>query len=91
MATSAKEGDGVRRLMPTVLEAYEKWNLRITTGKLNRWLASMNRHHPPPTVGGKPLKVKYITQVHTRPPTFALFVNRADKVPDFYQRYVIYS
>lgn len=70
------------------MAAYERWNLRVSTGRLNRWLKAMARHHPPPTVKGKPINVKYATQVKTRPPTFALFVNRPGDVPESYQRCV---
>ncbi|RQM19854.1 hypothetical protein B5M09_000648 [Aphanomyces astaci] len=65
-----------------LVAAHDRWDLRVTTGRLNRWMAAMDRHHPPPTVKGKTLKVKYITQVKARPPTFALFVNKADDVPE---------
>lgn len=70
------------------MAAYERWNLRVSTGRLNRWLKAMARHHPPPTVKGKPLNVKYATQVKSRPPTFAVFVNRPNDVPESYQRCV---
>jgi GTP-binding protein len=73
------------------MAAYERWNLRVSTGRLNRWLTAMARHHPPPTVKGKPLNVKYATQVKTRPPTFAVFVNRPNDVPESYQRCAIFS
>lgn len=70
------------------MKAYERWNLRVTTGRLNRWMKAMARHHPPPTVKGKTLNIKYVTQVKTRPPTFAMFVNKPADVPESYQRYV---
>ncbi|CEG38727.1 ribosome-associated gtpase [Plasmopara halstedii] len=63
-----------QNLVPEVLKAYEKWDLRVTTGRLNRWLKAMARHHPPPTIKGKTLNVKYATQVKSRPPTFAVFL-----------------
>lgn len=70
------------------MKAYEKWDLRVTTGRLNRWMKAMARHHPPPTVKGKAINVKYVTQVKSRPPTFALFVNKPSDVPESYQRCV---
>lgn len=70
------------------MKAYEKWDLRVTTGRLNRWMKAMGRHHPPPTVKGKTINIKYVTQVKSRPPTFALFVNKPHDVPEAYQRYV---
>ncbi|RHY94260.1 hypothetical protein DYB37_004165 [Aphanomyces astaci] len=82
VSISALEGKGIRNILPEVVAAHDRWDLRVTTGRLNRWMAAMDRHHPPPTVKGKTLKVKYITQVKARPPTFALFVNKADDVPE---------
>lgn len=71
------------------MKAYEKWDLRVTTGRLNRWMKAMARHHPPPTIKGKTINVKYVTQVKSRPPTFALFVNKPKEVPESYQRCVL--
>uniref|UniRef100_A0A4W5M241 GTPase Der C-terminal KH-domain-like domain-containing protein n=1 Tax=Hucho hucho TaxID=62062 RepID=A0A4W5M241_9TELE len=71
------------------VEAHNRWDLRVSTGRLNRWLAAMDRHHPPPTVKGKQLKVKYMTQVKARPPTFAVFVNRPEDVPETYRRFLL--
>ncbi|ETV88950.1 ribosome-associated GTPase EngA, variant [Aphanomyces astaci] len=88
VSISALEGKGIRNILPEVVAAHDRWDLRVTTGRLNRWMAAMDRHHPPPTVKGKTLKVKYITQVKARPPTFALFVNKADDVPESYRRFV---
>ncbi|KDO28173.1 hypothetical protein SPRG_06221 [Saprolegnia parasitica CBS 223.65] len=86
---SALTGKGVRGILPEVVEAHNRWDLRVTTGRLNRWLAAMDRHHPPPTVKGKQLKVKYMTQVKARPPTFAVFVNRPEDVPETYRRFLL--
>ncbi|OQR85617.1 ras family GTPase [Achlya hypogyna] len=86
---SALTGKGVRNILPEVVEAHNRWDLRVTTGRLNRWLAAMDRHHPPPTVKGKQLKIKYMTQVKARPPTFAVFVNRPEEVPETYRRFLL--
>ncbi|KAH9105102.1 hypothetical protein AeMF1_018993 [Aphanomyces euteiches] len=86
---SALTGKGIRKILPEVIAAHNRWDLRVTTGRLNRWMAAMDRHHPPPTVKGKQLKVKYITQVKARPPTFAMFVNKADDVPESYRRFLL--
>lgn len=77
--------------MPSVLETYEKWNARISTGKLNRWLKAIHRHHPAPRSKGKQLKVKYITQVSTRPPCFSMFVNNADLASETYKRFMLHQ
>ncbi|ETW08915.1 ribosome-associated GTPase EngA, variant 1 [Aphanomyces invadans] len=89
VSISALKGKGIRNILPEVVAAHNRWDLRVTTGRLNRWMAAMDRHHPPPTVKGKTLKVKYITQVKARPPTFALFVNKAEDVPESYRRFLL--
>ncbi|CAI5716657.1 unnamed protein product [Hyaloperonospora brassicae] len=86
---SALTGSGIKKLVPEVLKAYERWDLRVTTGRLNRWLKAMSRHHPPPTVKGKTLNIKYATQVKSRPPTFAVFVSKPSEVPEAYQRFLL--
>ena len=64
------------------------WNMRISTGRLNRWLETMLELHPPPLVDGRRLRIRYITQIKTRPPTFALFVSRPADLPESYLRYL---
>ena len=87
---SALTGKGLDRLMKAVIEIYDLWNRRIPTAQLNRWLAEMTERHPPPAVsGGQRLKLRYMTQVRTRPPSFALFSQRADELPESYSRYLI--
>ncbi|TDH69178.1 hypothetical protein CCR75_002869 [Bremia lactucae] len=86
---SALTGTGIKKLVPEVLKAYDRWDLRISTGRLNRWLKAMSRHHPPPTIKGKTLNVKYATQVKARPPTFAVFVSKPSDVPESYQRFLL--
>jgi GTPase len=85
---SAETGEGVAKLMPAVLEAYRMWNKRIATGQLNRWLAGMLERHPPPAPRGRRLQLRYMTQVKSRPPTFALWVNRPAELPESYKRYL---
>jgi GTP-binding protein len=75
--------------MTAALAAYDTWNRRITTGDLNRWLSAMIERHPPPLVAGRPLRLRYITQVNIRPPSFALFVSRPQELPDSYRRYLV--
>ncbi|MGI9370946.1 MAG: ribosome biogenesis GTPase Der [Hyphomicrobiales bacterium] len=86
---SAKSGKGVDRLMPAVLRAYSVWNTRVSTGQLNRWLEEMVQRHPPPAPRGRRLKLRYVTQVRSRPPSFACFCQRADDVPASYTRYLV--
>ncbi len=86
---SALTGKGVAKLLPTVAEVYEIWNRRIPTAALNRWLAVMTEKHPPPAVQGRRIKLRYMTQVRTLPPTFVVFSTRALSLPDSYTRYLI--
>ena len=86
---SAKQGRGADKLMKAVLEADRKWNIRISTGKFNRWLEEAIQRNPPPAPSARRIKIRYGTQVNARPPTFALFGNQLDKLPQSYQRYLM--
>lgn len=86
---SAETGEGVKKLFPAIRATYEKWNLRIPTSALNRWFEAALERFPPPLVDGRRLKLRYITQVKARPPSFALFGTRAEQVPDTYVRYLV--
>ena len=86
---SAKTGKGMDQLLPAVFDLHEKWNRRIATSELNRWLAAMTEAHPPPVAAGRRIRLRYITQAKAKPPTFILFSGRADKLPVSYNRYLI--
>ncbi len=88
VTVSALEGQGLDRLMAAVFRAEELWNKRIPTGPLNRWLEGVLTHHPPPLAAGRRVRLRYITQVKARPPSFALFVNLPRALPDSYVRYL---
>jgi len=88
---SALTGRGLNQLMSEVGKAYRVWNTRLSTGKLNRWLAGAVAAHPPPAPGGRRLKLRYITQPSARPPRFAIFCSRPDAVPAAYERYLLNS
>jgi GTP-binding protein len=88
---SAETGEGIAKLFPVIREVYEKWNLRVPTSALNRWFEHALERFPPPLVEGRRLKLRYITQVKARPPTFAMFGTRAEQVPDTYVRYLVNS
>ena len=64
------------------------FGIRISTGRLNRWFEAMLEAHPPPLLEGRRLRIRYITQIKTRPPTFALFVSRPADFPESYLRYL---
>jgi GTP-binding protein len=86
---SGRTGEGLDRLMQAVLDAHAVWNKRVPTAALNRWFAEATAANPPPAVSGRRLKLNYITQAKSRPPSFVLFCTRADAVPDSYRRYLI--
>ncbi|HRK96028.1 MAG TPA: GTP-binding protein, partial [Rhodospirillales bacterium] len=86
---SALTGRGVDRLMPAVLAAYGRWNLRVPTPRLNRWIEEIQKQHPPPLVDGRRIRLRYMTQAKTRPPTFVLFASRISALPESYQRYLV--
>jgi GTP-binding protein len=89
VAVSGLTGEGLDRLMKAVVDNHGVWNRRIATNALNRWLGEATASHPPPAVSGRRLKLNYMTQPKTRPPTFVLFCTRADAVPDAYRRYLV--
>ena len=86
---SAATGGGLETLMKAVFQTHETWNKRIPTPKLNRWLAAVQEHHPPPLVDGRRLRLRYMTQANIRPPTFALFASKPGDLPDAYRRYLV--
>ncbi|MCB1452739.1 MAG: ribosome biogenesis GTPase Der, partial [Rhizobiaceae bacterium] len=86
---SAETGRGLDKLMQAVVSTHETWNTRISTGKLNRWLERAVTSHPPPAVAGRRLKVKYMTQVKTRPPGFVVSCSRPEAMPAAYVRYLV--
>ncbi len=85
---SALKRKGLNRLMDAVLSIYDIWNRRVPTGPLNRWLAAMESRNPAPLSQGRPNRVKYIAQIKSRPPTFALWVSRPKDLPASYRRYI---
>ena len=86
---SALNGKNIEKLLKASLDTYEFWNSRVSTGKLNRWLAGLESRNPAPLVGGRPNRLKYIAQIKTRPPTFALWVSQPKELPQSYRRYII--
>ena len=89
VALSARTGEGLDRLMAAVLESYAVWNQRVPTAALNRFLSEAAETHPPPAVRGRRIKLGYMTQAKSRPPTFVLFSSRAAALPETYRRYLI--
>jgi GTP-binding protein len=86
---SGRTGAGLDKLMEAVLATHEVWNRHIPTPQLNRWLAEAQERNPPPLVEGRRLKLRYMTQANTRPPTFALFASKPGDLPESYRRYLV--
>jgi GTPase len=85
---SALNGRGVERLMPRVFETYDIWNKRVPTPRLNRWLREMETLHPPPLARGRRIRLRFMTQIKIRPPTFVLSVSQPEALGDDYMRFL---
>jgi GTP-binding protein len=86
---SGLTGAHVDKLLETVIATHDVWNRRISTGRLNRWLAPVIEATPPPAVSGRRVKIRYITQPKARPPFFVLFGNHVEQIPESYKRYLV--
>ncbi|HEY0112746.1 MAG TPA: ribosome biogenesis GTPase Der [Allosphingosinicella sp.] len=91
LAVSAITGKGLDQLLAAAFEIREVWSRRVSTGQLNRWFEDAIERNPPPAPGGKRIKLRYITQVNTRPPSFVIFGSRLEMLPDSYLRYLTNS
>ena len=91
LTVSAITGKGVDQLLGAAFELREQWSRRIGTGELNRWFEHAVDANPPPAPGGKRIKLRYITQVKSRPPSFVLFGTRTSELPESYRRYLLNS
>ena len=85
---SARTGRGVKHLLRTVERAAASHRKRVTTGEVNRFFAEVLERHPPPTYRKRPVRLYYVTQAETRPPTFVVATNRPEGVHFSYRRYV---
>jgi GTP-binding protein len=89
LTVSAKTGKGTDTILQVAFELREAWSRRVSTGELNRWFEAAVEANPPPAPKGQRIKLRYITQVKTRPPTFVVFGNRLEELPDSYRRYLL--
>ena len=87
---SAKKNEGITKLNSAILAAKKNWIKRIPTSKLNKWLEIKTLENPPPLIKGKRIKLRYITQIKSRPPNFLIFSSTKD-VPKNYQKYLFNS
>ncbi|MCA8909455.1 MAG: ribosome biogenesis GTPase Der, partial [Rhodospirillaceae bacterium] len=76
-------------LMDAVVGIHDVWDTRLPTGPLNRWLQGMVESHPPPAAKGRRIRLRFITQVKARPPTFAVWVSQPDQLPESYDRFLV--
>ncbi|HKQ45396.1 MAG TPA: ribosome biogenesis GTPase Der [Rhizomicrobium sp.] len=88
IATSARTGEGLDRLEAAVTEADTAWNSRISTATLNRFLGEALQRHATPAISGRRVRIRYMTQRKARPPSFTLFGNQLDALPEAYLRYL---
>jgi len=89
LTVSGATGKGIDQLLAAAFETRDMWSKRVSTGQLNRWFEEAVERNPPPAPSGRRIKLRYITQVGSRPPTFVLFGTRTDALPDSYLRYLI--
>jgi GTP-binding protein len=91
VAISARSETGLDPLMTAIAKTHAIWNKRVSTPRLNRWLAEALSRHSPPAVHGRRVKIRYVTQLSTRPPTFVAFSQRAEALPQSYVKYLTNS
>jgi GTP-binding protein len=89
LTVSAKTGKGIDTILEVAFELREAWSRRVSTGELNRWFEQAIEANPPPAPTGKRIKLRYITQVKARPPSFVVFGNRLEELPESYRRYLL--
>ncbi|HWV60435.1 MAG TPA: ribosome biogenesis GTPase Der [Sphingopyxis sp.] len=89
LSISGATGKGIDTLVRVAFEQREIWTNRVSTARLNRWFEGAVTANPPPAPGGKRIKLRYITQARTRPPTFVVFGSRTDSLPGSYERYLV--
>jgi GTP-binding protein len=91
VTVSALSERGLDKLQDAVLDVHKLWNMRLPTAALNRWLGEAMQRHAAPQSKGRRIKIRYITQPSTRPPSFVAFSSSAPGLPDSYVRYLTNS
>jgi GTP-binding protein len=89
LTVSGKTGKGIDTVLNVAFDLREAWARRVPTGELNRWFEAAVEANPPPAPRGQRIKLRYITQVKSRPPTFVVFGNRTEELPESYRRYLL--
>ena len=91
LAVSAMTGKGLDQMIAAAFELRAQWSRRVPTALLNRWFDKAMETNPPPAPGGRRIKLRYVTQIKTRPPSFVIFGTRLDDLPASYERYLVNS
>jgi GTP-binding protein len=91
LTCSGATGKGLDTLIEVAFTTRERWSRRVGTAALNRWFEAAMERNPPPAPQGTRIKLRYATQVATRPPCFVVFGNRTDALPASYVRYLTNS
>jgi GTP-binding protein len=86
---SALNGKGINKMLDTVLQTFRLWQKRVPTSQMNKWLEQMESSHPPPMASGRSNRLRYMTQIKSKPPTFGVWCSRPDDIPDSYERYLV--
>ncbi|WP_045233776.1 ribosome biogenesis GTPase Der [Deinococcus pimensis] len=86
--TSAINEYGIHDMLAEAMKIYDKWQSRLATSDLNRWLEVWQVKQRVPNFQGRPLKMYFMTQAETAPPTFVIFCNRADYVTRAYENFL---
>lgn len=89
---SAEKGKNIEKVIEAAITVYQLWNMKISTGKLNKWLNDVTNYHQLPLLtSGRRIKLKYVTQTKTRPPTFKVFGNVPKALPASYKKFLLNS
>ncbi len=85
---SAKMNDGLDTMIDSIINTYDKWNTRISTGLLNNWLEKFKKLDNLPKDSEATLRINYLIQARVRPPHFIFFVNNKKLFKDNYMRFL---
>ncbi len=85
---TATRRKGVKRLLDEAIKAADRNKFELTTGALNRWLEAAQEAQYPPSDGGALVRLKYASQISTRPPSIKIFANRPQGLKTSYKRYL---
>jgi GTP-binding protein len=90
-AVSAKAETGLDKLRDAVFTSYERWNRRVSTPELNRWLSGALDRHTPPATRGRRIKIRYMTQPSARPTTFIAFCSQPQGLGGFQVQLLVWQ